>query len=77
MNHAARHYPKNIADCSVELQVKRLLGSELIDGNQALQNELQAITDICESMRLHTEFCNQQHVLMQTTERSLVSASNS
>lgn len=53
-------------------EVKRLLGPQLIDSNQALQSELQALVDICESMRLHTESCNQQHMFVASAERSLV-----
>ena len=55
--------------------MKRLLGPQLIDSNQALQSELQALTDICESMKQHTESCNKQQMFVESVERSLVSTS--
>lgn len=63
-----------VTECAACFQVKRLLGSELIDSNQALQDELQALKDMFESLRLQTESLSQQRVLVQTTERSLVRA---
>ena len=54
------------------MQVRRLLGSQLIDTSEALQSELQAVIDMHASMQHDTEALSQQRVLLQTSERCLV-----
>ncbi len=53
--------------------MKRLLCPGLIDSNQALQNELNALRDMYISFQQQIDALSDKHMLFQTAERSLVS----
>lgn len=67
-------YPRKavLAQVLAYLQVKRLLGQQQVEENQALRDEYVALLDMSSSLQQQTEVLTKQHSLLHTSERSLV-----